>query len=119
MNKNNNRKNNKQKYDNERVDDVKSINSVGSIKEKNYDTITFRIGFIKDLLNGIALKKQDLENKEQIPDSNLFLVFSKDKFIGIYEKISEIEAKEKRDEIKDENEIGDGDKIAKSKFVLN
>jgi len=59
---------------------------------------------IKDLLNGIALKKQDLEDEEQIPNSNLFLVFSKDKFIGIYEKINEIE-----------NE----DKIAKSKFVLN
>ena len=38
---------------------------------------------IKNLLNEIVLKKQDLEDEKQIPDSNLFLVFSKERFIGI------------------------------------
>jgi hypothetical protein len=35
--------------------DVKSLNSIGSLKEKNYDTIPFRIDFIKELLNGKKL----------------------------------------------------------------
>ena len=35
--------------------DIKSINSVGSIKEKSYDTIPFRVDFIKELLNGKKL----------------------------------------------------------------
>lgn len=74
---------------------------------------------IKDLLNGITLKKQDLEDEKQIPDSNLFLVFAEDKFIGIYEKINEIENKERIDKTKNENERENEDKVAKVKFVLN
>ena len=58
---------------------------------------------IKDLLNGIVLKKQDLEDEKQIPNSNLFLVFNKDKFIGIYEKINE--------EYEED--------VARSKFIFN
>lgn len=73
---------------------------------------------IKNLLNGIALKKQDLEDEEQIPDPLLFLVFSKERFIGIYEKITE-EDKERRIKKEDENKITDEEIIAKTKFVLN
>ena len=74
---------------------------------------------IKNLLNGIALKKQDLEDEKQIPDSNLFLVFSKERFIGIYEKINEAEDKERKDKTKDEDKIADKEIIAKTKLVLN
>jgi len=66
---------------------------------------------IKDLLNGISLKKQDIED-EKIPDSDLFLVFNKEKFIGIYEKIEK--TKDEEIDKKDDEEI-----IAKTKFVLN
>jgi H/ACA ribonucleoprotein complex subunit 4 len=72
---------------------------------------------IKDLLNGIALKKQDLEDEKQIPESDLFLVFSKDKFIGIYEKINKIKDKEKIDEIRDEKDIEDEERINKPEDV--
>jgi len=66
---------------------------------------------IKDLLNGIPLKKQDLEDEKQIPDSDLFLVFLSDKLIGIYEKIN--------DENNENNKNNEINEIAKPKFILN
>jgi len=72
---------------------------------------------IKDLLNGISLKKQDIED-EKIPDYELFLVFCKDRFIGIYEKNNE-KIDEKADEESEEMNEGNKEILAKAKFVLN
>jgi hypothetical protein len=45
--------------------DIKSLNSIGSHKERKYDTIPFRLDFIKDLLNGKNLESMiDVDNCE-------------------------------------------------------
>ncbi|MEM0465945.1 MAG: RNA-guided pseudouridylation complex pseudouridine synthase subunit Cbf5 [Candidatus Pacearchaeota archaeon] len=68
---------------------IKRIITYTSVKEES----------VKGLLNGKPLMKEDIYGK--IPNSNLFSVFFKDKFIGIYKK-------------HEENNI-----LAKPEFVLN
>jgi serine/threonine protein kinase len=55
--------------------DIKSINSVGSIKDRGYDTIPSRINFIKELLDGKKLDPMiDFDNTqtEQFTNPNGF-----------------------------------------------
>jgi hypothetical protein len=55
--------------------ELKSTNSVGSLKEKNYDTIPFRVEFIKELLNGKKLEPMvdfDNPNTEQFVNPHGF-----------------------------------------------
>ena len=68
---------------------IKRIITYLSVKEES----------VKSLLNGKPLMKNDIFGK--IPNSDLFSVFYKDRFIGIYKKSEE------------------GDILAKPEFVLN
>jgi len=57
------------------LNELKSTNSVGSLKEKNYDTIPFRVEFIKELLNGKKLEPMidfDNPNTEQFVNPHGF-----------------------------------------------
>lgn len=57
------------------LNELKSTNSVGSLKEKNYDTIPFRVEFIKELLNGKKLDPMidfDNPNTEQFVNPHGF-----------------------------------------------
>jgi len=57
------------------LNELKSTNSVGSLKEKNYDTIPFRVEFIKELLNGKKLEPMidfDNQNTEQFVNPHGF-----------------------------------------------
>jgi H/ACA ribonucleoprotein complex subunit 4 len=55
---------------------------------------------LKGLLNGKPLMKNDLL-KEKVPNSELFVVFCKEKFVGVYKRLEE------------------GDIIARPEFVMN
>ena len=57
------------------TNELRSTNSVGSLKEKNYDTIPFRVEFIKELLNGKKLEPMidfDNTNTEQFVNPHGF-----------------------------------------------
>ena len=51
----NNSNNSDKMYKSNNSKEVKSLHSIGSHKERKYDTIPFRLDFIKDLLDGKRL----------------------------------------------------------------
>jgi H/ACA ribonucleoprotein complex subunit 4 len=94
-----------QSYKNGNEEKLREILIPGEIVKQIITSIQVKEESLERLLNGREIRPEDVKGK--LPNSEMFSVFSKDRFIGIYQRIKNMENKE-GEEI-----------IAKADFVKN